>query len=987
MFRYVILIGLFLTTGAGYAQISSTFDVNAQGWTTPNDADGTIGYSATGGNPGGMVFGNPFVIVLGAGSLYIPFNFVAPAAYLGNRSAYYNGTLRYDIQQSTTGTPNQYAEVTIADNAGITLYYFPATPNQPVAAPAWSTYSVVFNNALGFWKTTNSPIGPVAAETQIQSILSDLATLQIRGLYRDANTTNRLDNVSFTPPIVVSIQPNAATVCNGVTATFTTAATGNPAITYRWQFESSPGVWTDLNNGGGYSNVTTATLSVNTTGNFGAGNYRCRISGTAVVDAFTNAASLTINPLPTAPGATGAARCGTGTVTLTATGGAAGQYRWYTVATGGTAIAGQTAATYVTPSLAVTTPYYVAINNGTCESTRTLVTATINTVPAPPGTTGASACGSSSVTLTATGAAAGQYRWYTVASGGTAIAGQTNATYATPVITVTTDYYVAINNGSCEGARTLVTATINTPPSAPTSTGASSCGTGSVTLSAAGGVAGQYRWYTVATGGTAIAGQTAATYVTPSLTVTTPYYVAINNGTCESTRTLVTATINTPPAAPTTTSASFCGTGNVTLSATGGTAGQYRWYTVATGGTAIAGQTNNTFITPVLTITTTYYVAINNGTCESTRTAVVATINTIPGAPSGTNASRCGSGTVVLSATGGVAGQYRWYTAATGGTAIAGQTNATYTTPILTTTTSYYVAINNGFCESTRTEVTATIQAIPNAPTVTGAASCLPASVTLTAAGGAAGQYRWYTVASGGTAIAGEINNTFTTPVLTTSTTYYVAINNGTCESLRTAVIAAIALPGCDNIPPVVDNVPLVTQIGGIVTLNLLDLISDSDNNLDLSQLAIVPPTGRWASAYIDNSFNLIIDYTGIQFSGIDSISIRVCDIYTCVVQKFGIKVVGEINIYNAISPNNDGTNDVFLIEHINILDNTRENEVSIYNRWGALVWNGTNYNNDTVVFAGKSNTGNELPSGTYFYKIEFKSGLKSEAGYLVLKR
>ena len=103
------------------AKVTSTFVSNAEGWTTPNDADGTIGYSATGGNPDGFVFGSPFVFITGSGSIYIPFDFVAPGTYLGNRSTYYNGTLRYDIQLSTAGTPNQYDEVTIADNLGITL--------------------------------------------------------------------------------------------------------------------------------------------------------------------------------------------------------------------------------------------------------------------------------------------------------------------------------------------------------------------------------------------------------------------------------------------------------------------------------------------------------------------------------------------------------------------------------------------------------------------------------------------------------------------------------------------------------------------------------------------------------------------------------------------------------------------------------------------------------------------------------------------------
>jgi hypothetical protein len=51
------------------------------------------------------------------------------------------------------------------------------------------------------------------------------------------------------------------------------------------------------------------------------------------------------------------------------------------------------------------------------------------------------------------------------------------------------------------------------------------------------------------------------------------------------------------------------------------------------------------------------------------------------------------------------------------------------------------------------------------------------------------------------------------------------------------------------------------------------------------------------------------------------------------------------------------------------------------------VVWEGINYNNQTVVFTGKNKNGQELPSGTYFYKIQFSSGRKSETGYLVIKK
>jgi len=1063
--KIVVALGLMFLLSYAQAQITSTFVSNAEGWTTPNDADGTIGYSGTGGNPGGFVFGSPFIFNLGAGSIYVAFDFVAPGTYLGNRSSYYNGTLSYDIQVTSTGTANQYPEVTIANSAGITLYYFPTTSNQPAAAPAWTTLSVTLNNALGYWKTTNSATGAAASEAQVQSVLTSLASLQIRGLYRDANVTCRLDNVTFMPPLVVTTQPTSRVVCDGATTTLTTAATGNASITYQWQKDNSPlAGWVDVTNVGGYSGATTATLTVNTTGNFGGGTYRCKISGTAVSDAFSSSATITVNANPNAPTTTGNSSCTAASLALSASGGTAGQYRWYTVATGGTAIAGQTSSTYTTPVISTTTTYYVSINNGTCESARTAVVATITSIPSAPTTTGGSSCGASAITLSAIGGTTGEYRWYTVSTGGTAIAGQTNSTYTTPVISITTTYYVSINNGTCEGARSAVIAAVNALPTAPITTGNSSCVAASVTLSASGATAGQYTWYTVATGGRAITGEINSSYTTPLLSLTTTYYVSINNGTCESTRTPVTATINTPPGAPTTTGNSSCGAAAITLSASGGTAGQYRWYTVSTGGTAIASQTNSTYTTPVISTTTTYYVSINNGTCEGTRAAVRATINTIPTAPTTTGNSSCVAASLTVTASGGAAGQYRWYTVASGGTAITGQTNSSYTTPVLSTTTTYYVSVNNGICESTRSSVSATILTIPLAPTVTPASNCGPGSLTFKANGATNGQYRWYDVASGGAALK-ETSDTFITPSLTTTATYYVSINNGTCESSRAPVIGTIftiptkptiaatesiaagvvqlcfksitltaptgftylwsngqtsqqittgqtgnysvivkdangcssvtsdiiqivANTSCVNNPPVINTTTLITTIGGFVSIDLTTFISDPDNNLDPSSLQVVGNTTQRGGKTTLSGFVLDLDYAGINFSGADKVNLRICDqLGVCIEKEFAINVIGEIIIYNGISPNGDGINDAWVIEYIELLPDTKNNQVTIYNRWGDVVWEGSNYDNTSVVFTGLNKNGGELATGSYFYKIVFEGGRKSITGYLSLKR
>jgi gliding motility-associated-like protein len=91
--------------------------------------------------------------------------------------------------------------------------------------------------------------------------------------------------------------------------------------------------------------------------------------------------------------------------------------------------------------------------------------------------------------------------------------------------------------------------------------------------------------------------------------------------------------------------------------------------------------------------------------------------------------------------------------------------------------------------------------------------------------------------------------------------------------------------------------------------------------------------------------------------------------------------------IYNAVSPDGNGSNEIFTIENVEATEETRSNTVTIYNRWGDVVFDVSNYDNDERVFTGVSNSGKDLPSGIYYYKIEFSSGLKPKTGYLSLKR
>jgi gliding motility-associated-like protein len=88
------------------------------------------------------------------------------------------------------------------------------------------------------------------------------------------------------------------------------------------------------------------------------------------------------------------------------------------------------------------------------------------------------------------------------------------------------------------------------------------------------------------------------------------------------------------------------------------------------------------------------------------------------------------------------------------------------------------------------------------------------------------------------------------------------------------------------------------------------------------------------------------------------------------------IHVACPIIAYNGLSLNNDGNNDVLRLKGIECYP---ENNVKIFNRWGVLVFNKNNYNNEGNAFRGISegrltvNQSDKLPAGTYFYVIDYE--------------
>ena len=93
-----------------------------------------------------------------------------------------------------------------------------------------------------------------------------------------------------------------------------------------------------------------------------------------------------------------------------------------------------------------------------------------------------------------------------------------------------------------------------------------------------------------------------------------------------------------------------------------------------------------------------------------------------------------------------------------------------------------------------------------------------------------------------------------------------------------------------------------------------------------------------------------------------------------------------EVIIYNAISPNADGQNDIFTIQNI---ESHPDNELTVFNRWGKILYQTKAYGSYNRYFRGRAQNGEVLPVGVYYYilKINEESNSKTYKGYLYINR
>jgi gliding motility-associated-like protein len=88
-----------------------------------------------------------------------------------------------------------------------------------------------------------------------------------------------------------------------------------------------------------------------------------------------------------------------------------------------------------------------------------------------------------------------------------------------------------------------------------------------------------------------------------------------------------------------------------------------------------------------------------------------------------------------------------------------------------------------------------------------------------------------------------------------------------------------------------------------------------------------------------------------------------------------------RVKIFNGVTLNGDGVNDYLIIENISEFPNNR---LSIYNRWGSLLYDAKGYDNLNKFWPSTDEASKLVPS-TYFYILDLGDGSKPIKGWLEL--
>lgn len=637
----------------------------------------------------------------------------------------------------------------------------------------------------------------------------------------------------------------------------------------------------------------------------------------------TNLASqlITVNTTPTLVTTIGSSSICAGSSATAGVSGAS-TYSWYPGALGG--------GTIVSAPSVNTTYTVVGYSSTGCISSNSInITVTVNALPSvTANTTHSIVCSGFTTSLFGTGA--DSYTW----SGG--------ISDGVPFIPSVTDSYTVTGTYTLTGCTStnlaVQTVTVNSVPSV-TATAVNSviCEGSSATLTASG--ADTYTWNP--------GNFTGASFNPSPLVLTTYTLTGTNLAGCTSTN-LATQSISVNPL-PTVTanisSSVVCSGASITLSGSG--ANTYTWNNGVTDGVQFAPAASG-----IYSVTGT-----SSAGCTSTNVATVSvTVHTLPSLTiQVTKAALCLGEQTQLSGSGALT--YTWSNAITNNVAFSPTITATYTLS----------ATDANTCENTAV-TTVTVHALP-VLTVSGtpSLSCEAETTTLTVSG--ASSYTWNTGATSSGIII--------TPTATTVFTI-VATDLNTCTNTVSYTQSVSPCPGTFTAYTTSRDVSCKGKNDGQIII--VASASYTQATLNYTWDPALPCSSGGCDTLNNlkaGSYHVTVKVTyTLNGSLVKTDSL-----------KLGPVVINDLNgdcgltVFNGVTANGDGINDVLTIENIAQYPNNR---VTVFNRWGQQVFDMKGYNNTDKAWPLKEDL-SKLSSNTYFYVIEPGDGSKLIKGWIEL--
>jgi len=378
-----------------------------------------------------------------------------------------------------------------------------------------------------------------------------------------------------------------------------------------------------------------------------------------------------------------------------------------------------------------------------------------------------------------------------------------------------------------------------------------------------------------------------------------------------------------------------CDSGSMTLSAFSND-GEVIWFDQSSGGDVIA--TGQTFTTPILTETTTYYASVMvDGCMNNPRVAIDATVNQHPSITFIRDDRVCVGNAASISAASDF-GTIRWFESPSSTTPVS--TGNIFNTPELFEDTTYYVEADDDGCNSgERTPVTIIVSdVIPTFDLPEEATICLDQGSIFVEATNPGGtySYRW----------RNEEGNLI-------GSAQGIPITNGGIYT-----VIALSDNGCPSDPKT-----LTVYESELSTFTAENLTIDdrTDNNrvvIDTRSIGV----GTYEFVLDDpNGFYTTNPVFERLEPGLHTLYIR--DVGGCGNLSYQFAVLDYPSFF---TPNDDGINDVWQLKGINGSFYTTA-EINIYNRYGILVavidpesagWNGIS-------------KGWRLPSNDYWFSVK----------------